>query len=124
MQNHEKVNVDIPHENPCSTSHTFIRQHTIFIWIDELGAKTKFWEGATFKNGKKKNPILMFTKTKFVTVIYVMQVIQHDFDELKATFDYFNELKNLILSIISRILNIYLFKKQGVHQFERVPQIE
>ena len=44
----------------------------------------------------------------------MMQVnIQHVFDEQKANFDHFNELKTLILSIISKILNIYQVKKQA-----------
>ena len=43
----------------------------------------------------------------------MMQVnIQHLFDEQKANFDPFNELKTLISSIILRILNIYEVKKQ------------
>ena len=42
----------------------------------------------------------------------MMQVnIQHVFDEQKAHFDNFNELKTLILSIIPRILNINQVKK-------------
>ena len=43
-----------------------------------------------------------------------MQVnIQHVFDQQKENFDYFIELKTLILSIIPRILNVYQVKKQG-----------
>ena len=38
--------------------------------------------------------------------------IQHVFDQQKANFDHFNQLKNLISSIILRILNIYQIKKQ------------
>ena len=42
-----------------------------------------------------------------------MQVnIQQVFDKQKANFNHFNALKTLILSIIPRILNIYLVKKQ------------
>ena len=44
----------------------------------------------------------------------MMQVnIIHVFDEQKANFDHFNELKTLILSIIYRAFNIYQVKKQG-----------
>ena len=44
----------------------------------------------------------------------MMQVnIRHVIDEQKANFDHFNELKTLILSIITRILNIYQVKKRG-----------
>ena len=44
----------------------------------------------------------------------MMQVnIQCAFDELKANFDYFTELKTLILSIIPRILNVHQVKKTG-----------
>ena len=39
--------------------------------------------------------------------------IQHVFDEQKANFDHFNELKTLNLSVIPRNLNVYLVKKQG-----------
>ena len=39
--------------------------------------------------------------------------ILHVFDEQKANFDHFNELKTLILSIIPRILNTYQVKKTG-----------
>ena len=43
----------------------------------------------------------------------MMQVtIQYVFDEQKANFDHFNELRTSILSIIPRILNIYQVKKQ------------
>ena len=49
--------------------------------------------------------------------------IQHDFDEKKANFDHFNEVKTFISSIIPNILNIYQAKKHGVRQFERVPQL-
>ena len=42
----------------------------------------------------------------------------------KANFDHFNELKTLILSIIHRILHVHQVKKQGVRQFERMPQFE
>ena len=38
--------------------------------------------------------------------------IQCVFDEQKAYFNHFNELKTLTLSIIPRILNIYQVKKQ------------
>ena len=50
--------------------------------------------------------------------------IQHVFDEQKANFDHFYELKTLILSIIPRILNTYQVKKQGVRQFERLPHFD
>ena len=41
-----------------------------------------------------------------------MQVnIQHVFDEQKANFGHFSELKKLISSIIPKILNIYQVKK-------------
>ena len=46
------------------------------------------------------------------------------FDEQKANFGHFNELKTIILCMIPRILNIYQVKKQGMRQFERVPQFE
>ena len=48
------------------------------------------------------------------TVIYMMRVnIQHVFDEQKANFDHFNELKTSHLSTIPSILNIYQVKKWG-----------
>ena len=37
--------------------------------------------------------------------------IQDVFDDQKAKFDHFNQLKTLISSIIARILNIYQVKK-------------
>ena len=40
--------------------------NTVFIWIDAPGAKTRFWEGTTFKN--EKVPIFMLTCIKFVWV--------------------------------------------------------